>query len=1067
MKKIYYLFVVVALAFASCDPTEPINDPTGILDSDITTEVTLDASTVYTLDGTVRVKEGGVLNIPAGTVIKANAGFASMIMVEQGGKINANGTAEKPVIFTANSDAPEAGYWGGIVINGYAPIQGGETATCEMDVTVSYGGNNAADNSGTLTYVVLEYTGAQSSESVEHNGLTLDAVGSGTTINNLFIYKSADDAIEFFGGTVDVSNLLSVSCDDDMFDVTQGWTGKLTNAYGAWEKDYISGESDPRGVEADGNFDGLTPEVAGQSNFTIENLTVRNASTFVMTDGLKIRRGATATITNALLVGGTASDLIDLTDGKGDATTATSISATIDAMNFTDNQIKANDTYNSVEIVEGNTGCDASIFSWTSFDFTTLDNTLSATLNGDVTTAAVLDASVVYTLDGTLTIKDGGSLTIPAGTVIEATEGFASMIMVEQGGKIYANGTADAPVIFTAANGVTEPGYWGGLVINGYAPIQGDGTQTATCEMDASVIYGGNNAEDNSGTLTYVVLKYTGAQSSESVEHNGLTLDAVGSGTTINNIFIYKSADDAIEFFGGSVNVTNLLSVSCDDDMFDVTQGWNGTLENAYGVWESDYLSGEGDPRGVEADGNFDGLTPDIAAQSNFTINNLTIKNLSEFVMTDGIKIRRGATAKITNALIVGGTASDLVDMTDSKGDATTASAISVTTSKVNYVSNQLHVNEEYASIEFVEGNTGCDASLFSWTDFDFSTEISQTLSGTIAEDTYLNGLYNFTLDGTLTVEDGASLFIAPGSVIKATEGFASMVMVKQGGKIYANGTAVEPITFTAAADNAESGYWGGLVINGKAPISGPSETATCEMDANIIYGGTDANDNSGALKYVILNYTGAQSSESVEHNGLTLDAVGNGTTIENIFIYKSADDAIEFFGGSVNVTNLLSVSCDDDMFDVTQGWTGTLDNAYGKWESDYISGESDPRGIEADGNFDGLYPDAAGQSNFTMSNITINNASEFEMTDAIKVRRGATATISNALIMGGTTSDILDLTDGKGDANTATSISATVDGMTFTGSEIHSNETYANVAIVAGNTGATVSAFNWTSYNF
>jgi len=256
------------------------------------------------------------------------------------------------------------------------------------------------------------------------------------------------------------------------------------------------------------------------------------------------------------------------------------------------------------------------------------------------------------------------------------------------------------------------------------------------------------------------------------------------------------------------------------------------------------------------------------------------------------------------------------------------------------------------------------------------------------------------------------------------------------------------------------------MILNGKAPISGGG-TATCEMDASVVYGGTVADDNSGTLKYVILEYTGAQNSETVEHNGLTLDAVGSGTTIEDIFVYKSADDAIEFFGGSVNVTNLLSVSCDDDMFDVTQGWNGTLSNAYGMWESGFVSGESDPRGIEADGNFDGNYPTHSGQSDFTMENITIRNASSFKMTDGIKIRRGAKATITNALIIGGTTSDLIDLTDDKGDANTATSISLTNDGMTYSGNEIKANGTYAGVAVVAGNTGATVSAFDWTGFGF
>ena len=690
--------------------------------------------------------------------------------------------------------------------------------------------------------------------------------------------------------------------------------------------------------------------------------------------------------------------------------------------------------------------------------------TIGEELKGDITTEITLDASVTYKLVGTLYVKDGGVLNIPAGTMIKASKGYSSYVIVEQGGKINAVGTASSPITFTSAESDPKAGDWGGLIINGYAPISGGGT--ATCEMDNNVLYGGDNAADNSGTLKYVILNYTGAQSSESIEHNGLTLDAVGSGTIIENIYVYKSADDAIEFFGGSVNVTNFLAVSPDDDMFDVTQGWNGTLDNAYGIWESDYVSGEADPRGVEADGNFDGKYPDHSGQSNFKMKNVTIKNTSGFEMTDGIKIRRGATATITNALLIGGTAKDLIDLTDDKGDANTASAISLTVDKAAYSSKNIHANSAYANVVIEGGNTGASASAFGWTGYDFNNETIATLSGNVTEDMRLNALYNYTLDGTLSVKDGATLYIPAGTTIKATKGFSSYVIVEQGGKIMAEGTSEAPITFTSVEASPKSGDWGGLILNGYAPISGGG-TATCEMDNTVLYGGDDSDDNSGVLQYVILNYTGAQSSESIEHNGLTLDAVGTGTTIENIYVYKSADDAIEFFGGSVNVTNLLAVSPDDDMFDVTQGWNGTLKNAYGIWESDYTSTEADPRGIEADGNFDGKYPDHSGQSNFKMEDLTIKNTSGFEMVDGIKIRRGATATITNALMVGGSTKDIIDLTDDKGDANTATSVSLTVDGVTKSGNDIKANDTYSNVNLVNGNTGASSAVFSWTGYGF
>ena len=180
MKKLLFFLSIVTLVFASCSKDDSNLGPQTIegteLSGDITGEVQLDASVTYTLNGTVSVKDGATLIIPAGTLIKATSGFSSYLIVEQGGRIEAEGTATNPIIFTSAASSPARGDWGGIWINGYAPIAGGGTGTAEVDNTIPYGGTNAADNSGILKYVVIAYSGAQSSESVEHNGLTLDAV---------------------------------------------------------------------------------------------------------------------------------------------------------------------------------------------------------------------------------------------------------------------------------------------------------------------------------------------------------------------------------------------------------------------------------------------------------------------------------------------------------------------------------------------------------------------------------------------------------------------------------------------------------------------------------------------------------------------------------------------------------------------------------------------------------------------------------------------------------------------------------------------------------------------------
>lgn len=386
MKKILFSLVMVAamltpVVFTSCGSDEPVdNKPVEDknLSGTITTTRTLDATVEYLLDGPLLIEDGGVLNIPAGTVIKAKKGFGSYVLVLQGGKINVNGTADKPVTMTADVPNAGQGYWGGLIINGRAPLSGGSTGSTEINSAYSYGGTNVADNSGSITYLKLESTGARSTANVEHNGLTLNGVGNGTKIENVFIPNGADDGIEFFGGSVNVKNLLVVNSDDDMFDMTQGWNGTLENAYGIWEAGYSSSESDPRGVEADGNLDGKYPDHTGQSDFTIKNMTIdlrlapiaKDHADFAkksMQDVLKIRRGAKATITNALVKGtGTAQDVIDL-DG---ANAGTSISLTNQLTSVTSaDQIKPTSGFPNVKIEASNTGCPTDIFSWTGYKF--------------------------------------------------------------------------------------------------------------------------------------------------------------------------------------------------------------------------------------------------------------------------------------------------------------------------------------------------------------------------------------------------------------------------------------------------------------------------------------------------------------------------------------------------------------------------------------------------------------------------------------------------------------------------------------------------------------------------
>lgn len=210
-------------------------------------------------------------------------------------------------------------------------------------------------------------------------------------------------------------------------------------------------------------------------------------------------------------------------------------------------------------------------------------------------------ADNVYVLDGLVVVEDGAELQIDAGTVIKAKEGTgtdAAALVIARGGQIFANGTVDKPIIFTAAQDnissddfltYEDRGLWGGIVILGHATTNNpgdasgdykeiEGVNELLPEGDKRAEYGGTNDEDNSGTIRYASIRHTGINIGETDgnEIQGLTLGGVGSGTVLENIEVYASGDDGVEFFGGTVNLKYFVSVFNSDDAIDWDQGWRG-----------------------------------------------------------------------------------------------------------------------------------------------------------------------------------------------------------------------------------------------------------------------------------------------------------------------------------------------------------------------------------------------------------------------------------------------------------------------------------------------------------
>ena len=251
------------------------------------------------LPGLTFVKSGLTLTIGAGATVKGKRdGSLAALIVQPGAKINAVGTASKPIVFTAGSGTPERGDIGGLVILGKADINlANETGDIEGLVGVPFGGTDDGDSSGTLKYVRIEYAGHLLGTDNELNGLTMGGVGSGTSISFVQVYEGLDDCFEWFGGAVSATNLVATGCDDDMFDWDMGWRGSLQFAVGGHT---AVTNTDANGIEADnlnGN-EGNTPRSAPK----IANLTLIGNGTSSL-NGMRLRRGTGGQIVNAIVTG--------------------------------------------------------------------------------------------------------------------------------------------------------------------------------------------------------------------------------------------------------------------------------------------------------------------------------------------------------------------------------------------------------------------------------------------------------------------------------------------------------------------------------------------------------------------------------------------------------------------------------------------------------------------------------------------------------------------------------------------------------------------------------------------
>lgn len=273
-----------------------------------------------------------------------------------------------------------------------------------------------------------------------------------------------------------------------------------------------------------------------------------------------------------------------------------------------------------------------------------------ARLQGERTSNEQLTCDKDYLLIGPVLVKPGVTLTIQAGTTLRGDTASKGTLVVEQGARLVADGKADLPVVFTSAAAVEarRPGDWGGLIVLGRATTNAVDPQVPGL---ASGSFGGSNDDDDSGTLRFVRIEYGGLKLAAGSESNGLTLAAVGRGTTIDHVQVRQSGGDCFGLLGGTVNAKHLVCQGSGDDGFDFDLGYRGSLQfvvlqhDPAVLAEADGIEADNDPTGSER-----------LPYTEPTIFNATLCGQNKDVEREqyGILVRRGASARIVNSIVTG-----------------------------------------------------------------------------------------------------------------------------------------------------------------------------------------------------------------------------------------------------------------------------------------------------------------------------------------------------------------------------------------------------------------------------
>jgi len=298
-------------------------------------------------------------------------------------------------------------------------------------------------------------------------------------------------------------------------------------------------------------------------------------------------------------------------------------------------------------------------------------------VSGDITSNVTWTAGNVYEISGVVTVRNGATLTIQPGTYIKAsvnTPGIQNgVLVIAKNGSINAVGTADHPIVFTSRNLLDNnvgtkgaPGDFGGIIILGNATINVGDKLIEGLANEAKFHYGGNNNNDNRGTIRYVRIEYAGFQLAPGIGISSLTLGAVGRGTTIDHIQVSYSLMDGFGFFGGNVDAYNLVALASYDDQFDFNNGYTGAISDAVAIADKNSghstSSGNSDSNGIESDNNYPAEDPTFSLTPKtqpvlINVNIFGTENTNGILglgYRNGVRIRRGSESIFSYVIVSG-----------------------------------------------------------------------------------------------------------------------------------------------------------------------------------------------------------------------------------------------------------------------------------------------------------------------------------------------------------------------------------------------------------------------------